>query len=1056
MGALHVALIVCEKGEMVKFIKYTVLILLLAALVAAGIVAYMLKTYQVSNEQVTQMLAEALSAPDGSVRASIEEASLNWQDWQKLGTINASRVVLRDSKGEIFASFPKVRLRLNPLAFVLGGQKFSEIAMLRPQFYVQRDDAGNWRLGLGEANKALGIQEMLAGFGAAAGDGRISGFPFKRVVVRGAQVYLDNKRDGSLLSSTRANIIAQIADGAVEVQMNVPVMYNEQTSQIFAGLVISDSGHEMVGEWRVQHFPLPLLCEFVACPENTAFEGDFTGRILPNLRDDMLHTVIVQGTIADAKLTKEDVFAEPLHLKQIQVDAAYNAREKVLQLRRIDMRNDALHATLNGDIQKIENDYSADISGHLLAPFDGDKLYKYWPIVAAPETRLWVKDNIKNADVPEANVEIRIRPGDLAAEILPDSVLKSTIMVRGVNVKFLPDFPTIKQADGTVYFTGRTMRVEADSGKYLKNSTLKNAWLQIDDLFHPNVPMHAQMAFDASAADVAALFALKHFAFDDDLKLDPASLSGRVDGELSLKFDAFSEANTGLDLDKVMYDLDATIKGISQKQFMQRFDVSGFSGNLKTSPGNVNFKGDGLVDGRRLNLALKQRDAGAFHALINGTLPVAVLEEMAGRKLPWLEAGGVGVNVDVEYGKNLVRIHKLAADLSGTQVNIPELNFTKLAGLAGSAKLSKMQNDPNPNAFTFNADIGALEASGNLVLDSEGDVQALTLAKLTTPENNLRAAYRRLDNGARVDVSGEMLNAIAAYAGTENSLLANFPSIHLLLNLKKLLLVEEHPITLVQGELNCLGGKCTAANLSGVVGKGNVALDIHRENGERKFAIHSGNAGDLLKALDITDRVFNGKLSVKGHYDDTAPNTPLKTRAIIQDFTLKNSQILARLFSVGSLTGLANLLTGSGIAVDKFAVDIAVEKGVFTLAKGKAQGNAMGFTTEGTVDTNTTELNLKGVLVPAFFLNSLVGNIPIIGELAGGEGEGLIAFNYSITGKYSDPKTFVNPLSGLTPGFLRGIFNVFDAPTKTTNPDKEGAEGEKPSTEIQPQQPVKN
>ena len=45
----------------------------------------------------------------------------------------------------------------------------------------------------------------------------------------------------------------------------------------------------------------------------------------------------------------------------------------------------------------------------------------------------------------------------------------------------------------------------------------------------------------------------------------------------------------------------------------------------------------------------------------------------------------------------------------------------------------------------------------------------------------------------------------------------------------------------------------------------------------------------------------------------------------------------------------------------------------------------------------------------------------------GGEGEGLIAFNYAVKGSYDDPKVSVNPLSALTPGFLRGIFNAGEA-----------------------------
>jgi hypothetical protein len=71
---------------------------------------------------------------------------------------------------------------------------------------------------------------------------------------------------------------------------------------------------------------------------------------------------------------------------------------------------------------------------------------------------------------------------------------------------------------------------------------------------------------------------------------------------------------------------------------------------------------------------------------------------------------------------------------------------------------------------------------------------------------------------------------------------------------------------------------------------------------------------------------------------------------------------------------------------------------------------------------------MKGVIVPANWINGFVGKIPIIGMLAGGSDEGLVAFRYTVDGKYSEPDVSVNPLSGFTPGFLRNIFGIFDAP----------------------------
>ena len=73
-------------------------------------------------------------------------------------------------------------------------------------------------------------------------------------------------------------------------------------------------------------------------------------------------------------------------------------------------------------------------------------------------------------------------------------------------------------------------------------------------------------------------------------------------------------------------------------------------------------------------------------------------------------------------------------------------------------------------------------------------------------------------------------------------------------------------------------------------------------------------------------------------------------------------------------------------------------------------------------------VDIRGTVVPAYALNSVLGHIPVLGDLlTGGEkGGGVFAANYSMSGTIDEPKILVNPLSALTPGFLRKVFGVFE------------------------------
>ncbi|MFM9890990.1 MAG: AsmA-like C-terminal domain-containing protein [Rickettsiales bacterium] len=319
------------------------------------------------------------------------------------------------------------------------------------------------------------------------------------------------------------------------------------------------------------------------------------------------------------------------------------------------------------------------------------------------------------------------------------------------------------------------------------------------------------------------------------------------------------------------------------------------------------------------------------------------------------------------------------------------------------------------------------------------------------PGNDFSMVYTSGTDGPQIDVKGRELDLTAAYSKSENSLLKDFPALHLDLALDSLWLTKDLPLTNISGRLDCTELRCEAANINAVAGRSKVRGVINRKLGRRQFTLTASHAGDLLKALDVSDRLLDGTLEFAGPYDDSKVPPALNAHLNIENFRLKNAQILGRILTVTSLTGVQNLLTGSGISFNKMVADIHQRAGIVTIKKGKANGASIGITAEGKIDTNTTGLKIKGVVVPAYALNSILSNIPLIGELVGGDGEGLIAFNYGVQGTLDNPQVGVNPLSGLTPGFLRGIFGVFDGKKLKEDEGIPVEEDDTPATTAAPQ-----
>jgi hypothetical protein len=167
----------------------------------------------------------------------------------------------------------------------------------------------------------------------------------------------------------------------------------------------------------------------------------------------------------------------------------------------------------------------------------------------------------------------------------------------------------------------------------------------------------------------------------------------------------------------------------------------------------------------------------------------------------------------------------------------------------------------------------------------------------------------------------------------------------------------------------------------------------------------------------------------------------------VNNFTLVNAPLLARLLNVLALTGILDLLRGSGISFGTLDAPFVWTDPLIEFSDAKAHGTSLGITATGRLDTAAETLDVRGTLVPFYLVNAALGRLPLIGDLftGGEEGGGVFAANYTIRGALAEPSISVNPLSILGPGVLRHVFSLFDmvmpeftpsAPSAETPPDE--------------------
>lgn len=887
-------------------------------------------------------LEKTINKADAPYVVAIGDVTLNWTNVASLGKLRIKNVSFAKRDGNVFAQFPELSATVDPLGFMPDRRLLHRVLLKNPSIYAVRNSEGALEFGFENSAARLPLAALVEFFRVPGDEAGTTSkplvLPFKDLLIDDAKFTFTDEKTQTVINSEAFDFQLKRRRGFYDALLSLPFMVDAEPVMVSAGLRALPKTREHVLALQLRGFPTRLICLFDTCAEGIDVEGTVNGSIALGIADKDLsvHGFSAKLATNKARVTAKEVFAETIKLGASSIELQGDWSKQVFMLSRAKLQLEDTSITASGNVHRAEDGWyvTADAA---CTQLDVRKLYKYWPLTMAPDSRTWVTGKLKSGYAASGKIKLNLTPADFAAEYFSDKSVDALVDARNITFEYLPGFPKVEKMNGMAHFTGMTLNIEGGGGTLLSGTTVNHAVLWCPKLMSDNNPMEATLDLSAPANDVVTMLALKHFPFDDAFGLDDKSIKGSLAAKMKLKFDAFSNKPGSkpdeIHLEAVDYTIDATLKDVAQANVHEAYDVHAINGNLKADNAGLVFNG-----------AVNVGDAETNDL---------VFEQI--------------------YGKPM------------------RLNVKGRAG-----------KEPRPlNDFSLTYSSGAVP---------------------------------------KIDISGKRLDASVSYGGKENSLLADFPAMHLGIDLGELVLTKDMPFTEVKGSMLCTKLKCESALFDAKAGKADIHAAITQSAGRRQLLVTASNAGATLRALDITDRMSDGKMEFKGEYDDAKTPPHLDARVIISEFTLKNSKILERLFAIGSLSGLQNALTGSGISFEKFAANIGAQGGVISVAKGKATGASMGITVEGTVDTNTTRLDLNGVLAPAYAINSILGKIPIIGTLAGGE-EGLIAFNYKVKGTYADPDVGVNPLSGLTPGFLRGVFGNGDSKEAKENESKQKNSG---------------
>ena len=468
--------------------------------------------------------------------------------------------------------------------------------------------------------------------------------------------------------------------------------------------------------------------------------------------------------------------------------------------------------------------------------------------------------------------------------------------------------------------------------------------------------------------------------------LDFTSLKGSASSSFNLKLDKT------LKIKKNKFDILASVDDL-QANFKKKIDSKFLSENLKNihlkeatiqinkedDKSITKFKSKIKTSNEYFNVDIsKKMPENSTNFSITGKSPI---------KIPVINYSYENDKLNLtgryyENNKNLI-FPKINYEVDGNIFKIENLVLNKNLDLINFNKLSvisKLNGNINNNFIITNADKNKINIKGSIF-----DAKLLVKEFSNKNKNNF---FKNISKDIEIDLDKILTDT-------------DFPlnKFRLIGNIKK-------------GKFEKISGKSEFIDNKYL----DISLKREKDTNFKILEIHSDVARPLLNSYKFFDGLNKGNLIFESRFDDKNSISTLR----VNNFKLVNAPAFAKLLSLADFKGLTDSLKGEGISFDTLVIKYNSDPKIMRIEEIFMIGPSISILIEGYVEKESDLISLRGTLVPAKTLNTLLSKIPLVGHILIGkkDGEGLFGVSFKIKGLPDQLKTTVNPVKSLTPRFI--------------------------------------
>ncbi len=789
--------------------------------------------------------------------------------------------------------------------------------------------------------------------------------------------FFNKKRQDILIDQAKINIKQSINEIKLSIETSLDLDKNNQDIQINSKCNIFKSS-KLSCEFSFNNIAPQIISSFN--PKINFFDkilSKFSGSSRLTVEKNEIKKLKFSINSNEGSFELKNFFSEKIEFKNFQAQGEYNADLNKFIINKLDTD------LING-IKKINNDSIPHLSMLMTVndvmndkrKFDFDinvqnvlmnDLSKFWPI-SIPANG--VRDWIINHITEGVVSSANAKFSTINSDNQADLIdINAQVNFYNSYLNYSDIFPAISKISGVASFTKKNMEIVINNGNVLE-SKISQARVIIDNFFAPVVKLRIFGKLIGNAED-----GLKHISF-----------KSKFADEINKYFNgnAISDFNIQIPLIDNLLLKDCLI------------DVKSKITNLKND-------------------------------YINGSIDFSTFKK---------------INSNI-FDTNI--------NLKNSQITIDDFEITKDFNIDSSLNFSTIVNDNKllfKNIILSKNQNNSLSNNKNLKSTIYGDfyfnidpfyITNLNIKNNNFGKNNYDISYLKpkQNSVARVNINAKYFDFSKILSKRKKSLELdkNF-AVQISVFVNNLELMNKKNISNFILKADCKLPLCYSVNSSGFFGKEfgfNIKNPQVKKDTFSNIEINVFDIGYLAEALGISELISDGsaKINLKQKNIDNKKifygNLDLKDKVTVYENEKIKKLAKDPLYSQVK----KDIFTENKTTFDFIKIEFEIIDKNLKIDSFVANNYKIGITSRGSINLDNNQINLKGMIVPGYIINSLfgIGNIPVIGNviseiLTGGKGGGIIAIRYEYYKKpFEKEGVFsTSKVSAFVPSTIQNLF----------------------------------